>query len=152
MLDYRLSVYATLGDTNGWSAARHISKPGSCPHIRTRQFCNKLTCALPSYSKSVSHVYFTMTGFSFYYKFYFYYPAIPHLSFSLRSLNPFFFKPNSHQNKNWVFLYFQISPSSHSISCVRSCRPFVVLTSSLGKTCQRCRKNDETPTGTNSTN
>ena len=96
MLDYRLSVYATLGDTNGWSAARHISKPGSCPHIRTRQFCNKLTCALPSYSKSVSHVYFTMTGFSFYYKFYFYYPAIPHLSFSLRSLNPFFFKPNSH--------------------------------------------------------
>ena len=56
------------------------------------------------------------------------------------------------QNQNWNYLYFQVSPLSHSISYVRSCRPFVVLTSSAGLVgCRRC-KNDERPTGTNITN
>ena len=44
------------------------------------------------------------------------------------------------KNQNWKYLYFQVSLSSHSISCVRStvdpasifmflsCRPFVVIT------------------------
>ena len=36
-------------------------------------------------------------------------------------------------SKNWNYLYFQVSLSSHSISCVRSYRPLVVLpTSSAG--------------------
>ena len=36
------------------------------------------------------------------------------------------------KNQNWNYLYFQVSPSSYSISCVRSCRIFVVLTTSAG--------------------
>ena len=31
---------------------------------------------------------------------------------------------------NWNYLYFKISPSSHSISCVCYCRPFIVLMTS----------------------
>ena len=48
-------------------------------------------------------------------------------------------------NKNFNYLYFQVSPS-HSISCARSYRLFAVLTtSSMGM-------NDEGPTGKNTTN
>ena len=72
-------------------------------------------------------------------------------------------------NKNWNCLYFQASPPSHSISCVLSCRPFVVCTSLIwtlaviwpgratedtstpNNTCRRCR-NNERPTGKNATN
>ena len=36
-------------------------------------------------------------------------------------------------NANWNYLYFHVSPSSHSIMSVRSCRPFVnLLTPSAG--------------------
>ena len=34
------------------------------------------------------------------------------------------------QNQNWNYLYFQVSPSSHSISCVRFCRHFI-----FGRSC-----------------
>ena len=75
---------------------------------------------------------------------------------------------NRNQNKN--YLYFHVLPSSHWISGVhsyifgRSCWVFkFILLPGLGKltveeastpnkTCQRCRKNDERPTGTNTTN
>ena len=81
------------------------------------------------------------------------------------------------RNQRWNYLYFQASPSSHSISYVRSSRPFVnMLISSAGlvgsrsffcrpawtvngwssktpnKTCRRCHKNDGRSTGTNITN
>ena len=37
------------------------------------------------------------------------------------------------KNQNWNYLYFQVSPSSHSINCVYSCGPFVsLLKSSAG--------------------
>ena len=55
-------------------------------------------------------------------------------------------------NQNWNYLYFQVSLSSNSICCCPSCRPFVVHTSSPGLVgCRRSRKNDEKPTGPNTT-
>ena len=34
---------------------------------------------------------------------------------------------------NWIYVYLQVSPSSHSIVCLLSCRPFVTfVTSSAG--------------------
>ena len=84
------------------------------------------------------------------------------------------------KSQTWNNLYFQVSPSSHLINCVRSCRPFLnLLTSSAGlvgcrpglgswlfqrpgqateeisspnETCRRYQQIEERPTGRNTNN
>ena len=54
-----------------------------------------------------------------------------------RSGENIFFVSENRKNQSSNYLYFQVSPSSHSISCVTSCRPFVTfVTSSAGLGCR----------------